>query len=137
MSVLRVATGVVTREDGRFLLTQRGFRSDFAYTWESPGGKIEPGEMARDAVARELHEEIGFAGDGIAETPFLDAFITAGSRQVHILFFRVRAPTGFVPDLARDANVIGAGWFTHAEMRSLRLMPGNVRLLAHLDGEAA
>ena len=27
--------------------------------WEFPGGKIEPGELARDAVAREISEELG------------------------------------------------------------------------------
>ncbi len=27
--------------------------------WEFPGGKIEPGEAARDAVAREIREELG------------------------------------------------------------------------------
>jgi len=59
-----VAVGVLVERDsagreGRFLLTSRPEGKVYAGYWEFPGGKIEPGENVHDALARELHEELG------------------------------------------------------------------------------
>jgi 8-oxo-dGTP diphosphatase len=59
-----VAVGVLVERDaegreGRFLLTSRPEGKVYAGYWEFPGGKIEPGESVHDALARELHEELG------------------------------------------------------------------------------
>lgn len=57
--VLHVVAGVLMREDGRVLLTQRLPGRDHAGLWEFPGGKLEPGETPEAALRRELHEELG------------------------------------------------------------------------------
>jgi 8-oxo-dGTP diphosphatase len=59
-----VAVGVLVQRDaegreGRFLLTSRPEGKVYAGYWEFPGGKIEPGESVHEALARELHEELG------------------------------------------------------------------------------
>lgn len=56
---LEVAVGVVVRRDGRVLLGQRVAGKPYAGWWEFPGGKIEAGETVAQALARELHEELG------------------------------------------------------------------------------
>ena len=56
--VLAVACGVLVR-GGRVLLAQRPVGKVAAGAWEFPGGKIEPGETTRQALERELHEELG------------------------------------------------------------------------------
>ncbi|MDB5924289.1 MAG: mutator MutT protein [Betaproteobacteria bacterium] len=56
---IEVAAAVLQREDGSFLLAQRPADKVYAGYWEFPGGKIEHGETAPDALARELHEELG------------------------------------------------------------------------------
>lgn len=56
---VHVVAGVVSDDAGRLLLTQRQNGKHLAGLWEFPGGKCEPGESARDALGRELHEEIG------------------------------------------------------------------------------
>ena len=54
-----VAVGVLIAPDGRFLLTTRPAGKVYAGWWEFPGGKFEPGETVQQALARELHEELG------------------------------------------------------------------------------
>lgn len=58
---LEVAVGVVVNRDGRVLLGQRVEGKPYAGWWEFPGGKIEAGETVAQALARELHEELGLA----------------------------------------------------------------------------
>ena len=43
----------------RFLIAQRPQGKHLEGYWEFPGGKVETGESARDALGRELEEEIG------------------------------------------------------------------------------
>ena len=55
---IKVAAAVVWR-DGRVLLTRRPPGGPFGLQWEFPGGKLEPGESAEQALVRELSEELG------------------------------------------------------------------------------
>ncbi len=58
-SVTEVAVGVLIQPDGRFLLTSRPAGKVYAGYWEFPVGKLEAGESIAQALARELHEELG------------------------------------------------------------------------------
>jgi 8-oxo-dGTP diphosphatase len=55
---VEVAAAVLQRPDGSFLLAQRPENKVYAGYWEFPGGKVEAGESAAAALARELHEEL-------------------------------------------------------------------------------
>lgn len=59
MTVLQVVVGLVYDQSGRVLLSKRIPPSSYPGYWELPGGKIEPGESALEALKRELFEEIG------------------------------------------------------------------------------
>ena len=56
MKTVHVAAAVILR-DGQVFATQRGYGPYKDY-WEFPGGKIEPGETAEEALAREIREEL-------------------------------------------------------------------------------
>lgn len=56
---VEVAVGVLLRPDGSFLLASRPEGKPYAGYWEFPGGKLEAGETVAQALARELHEELG------------------------------------------------------------------------------
>ncbi|HZQ94210.1 MAG TPA: (deoxy)nucleoside triphosphate pyrophosphohydrolase [Candidatus Sulfotelmatobacter sp.] len=46
-------------QDGKLLVCQRTRHQTMPLKWEFPGGKIEEGEQPRDALRRELEEELG------------------------------------------------------------------------------
>ena len=60
-AVVEVAVGVLIDAHGRFLLTSRPLGKVYAGYWEFPGGKLEAGETVAQALARELHEELGIS----------------------------------------------------------------------------
>ena len=84
---IRVAVGVIRCTDGRVLLAQRPAGKAMAGYWEFPGGKIEPGETPRDALARELHEEL-FIDIGNAR-PWITRTFHYPHAVAHLELFRV------------------------------------------------
>lgn len=85
--VVPVAAAVITRPDGQVLLAQRPPGKAFAGYWEFPGGKLEPGETARQALARELAEELGIRVRRAA--PWLVQRFVYPHAHVELHFFRV------------------------------------------------
>jgi 8-oxo-dGTP diphosphatase len=57
MKNIEVVAAVIYKE-GEIFTTQRGY-GEFEGLWEFPGGKIEAGEDAKDALVREIQEELG------------------------------------------------------------------------------
>ena len=53
---IQVVAAVIIK-DGKLFATQRGY-GDWKDWWEFPGGKIEPGEAPKEALKREIREEL-------------------------------------------------------------------------------
>lgn len=67
MKILHISTGIIRNSQNEIFITQRAADAHMALKWEFPGGKIEAGENAEQAVIRELEEEVGI----IAANPVL------------------------------------------------------------------
>jgi len=91
-SRVEVAAAVLQRPDGSFLLAQRPAGKVYAGYWEFPGGKIEPGEAAMSALARELHEELGI--DVQRVYPWITRDYDYAHAAVRLRFYRVTEWSG-------------------------------------------
>ena len=88
---MNVVAGVIER-GGRVLICQRRSGSH-ALKWEFPGGKVEPGEKPRDALARELREELAIEAQIGDEMARYDVRY-GDDPAIRLLFYRVTAFTG-------------------------------------------
>ncbi len=86
-AIVPVAAAVIVAPDGRVLLAQRPPGKAYAGYWEFPGGKIEPGESPREALSRELREELGIAVHRAA--PWIVQRYRYPHAHVELHFFRV------------------------------------------------
>jgi 8-oxo-dGTP diphosphatase len=87
LSLMVVVAAVVERE-GRILIGQRKLGGKHPLKWEFPGGKVEPGEEPRAALARELREELAIAAEIGAELDRYDVRYGDGP-LTHLIFYRV------------------------------------------------
>jgi ADP-ribose pyrophosphatase len=71
--------------DGRIVMIRQYRHAARQYLWELVAGRIDEGEKVKEAAARELREETGYAAKRYSE--FLDVFPTPGflEERMHIL----------------------------------------------------
>jgi len=90
--IIEVSAAVLQKTEGTFLLAQRPADKIWAGYWEFPGGKVEAGESARDALVRELREELGITV--VTAYPWLARVFTYPHATVRLRFFRVTEWSG-------------------------------------------
>jgi 8-oxo-dGTP diphosphatase len=122
----RHAVGAIVLDgNGRILLVQRGHAPSMGL-WSIPGGRVESGESAEQAVVRELFEETGL--HGVLSREVGTVTLDAGDGGVYLVRdFIIRVDEGAMPDAADDAA--DAAWFTFDQVRSLATSPGLVDTL--------
>jgi 8-oxo-dGTP diphosphatase len=125
-SLVPVAVGVLTRGDGTVLLGRRPPGKVYAGYWEFPGGKIEPGETALQALQRELHEELGI--DDLRATPWFARTFSYPHAEVRLRFFRVSAWTGEPRAKEHD----GLAWQAPSAFTVAPMLPANTPILRAL-----
>jgi 8-oxo-dGTP diphosphatase len=90
---LIVSAAVIVNNSGQVLLGQRRKGDRHPLKWEFPGGKVELGESPREALVRELREELQIEAKIGVELARYEHDYPSGSR-VHLLFFVVKEFTG-------------------------------------------
>ncbi|MFZ4499803.1 MAG: Nudix family hydrolase [Burkholderiales bacterium] len=123
-----VVCGVIWSRDGQYLLAQRPEGRIWAGWWEFPGGKIEAGESAADAIARELLEELGIRVT--RADPWLRRVFDYPHARVRLHFYQVRAWSGEPACLEGQA----LHWQMPGSVCEVGpLLPANVPVLRALD----
>jgi 8-oxo-dGTP diphosphatase len=125
---MKVVAAVIRSPEGLILITQRGKGMSFEGKWEFPGGKIENGEDHKDALKREIKEELT-----------LD--INVGDRALE---WKYEYPFGIVDFIAFDSAVskgeltlvehMDAKWVRASDLKAYDWVPADNSLVDHLTG---
>ncbi len=106
--------------DGRILCAQRGQAGALAGMWEFPGGKIELGESPREALQREIVEELGCSvdvGQQVAATTHEYDFGIVTLTTFYCVL------TEGTPELSEHEDVV---WLLPSELQSLDWAPADI-----------
>jgi 8-oxo-dGTP diphosphatase len=105
--------------NGKVLACQRRKTATYPLKWEFPGGKIEHGESPRDALVRELREELAIhaAPDGVLHVQEWNY----GDAAYRVTYFLVRQYSGIPINHAFESFQ----WIAPSGLLDLDVLEGN------------
>ena len=129
-SRILVVAGAFQRADGLWLMHRRPQGKHHAGLWEFPGGKVEPDEIPKKSLTRELHEELGVVcHPGKCEpVAFAESEPEDAIPAIVILLYKVSGWEG-IPAALEGGEI---GWFTPQDIALLAKPPLDVKLASLL-----
>ena len=124
ISRVEVAVGAIVRCADELLLVRRG-REPAVGEWSVPGGRVEPGELLMEAVARELLEETGLQAVCGPLVGWVERI--SDDRHFVILDFEATVTGDATPTAGGDASA--ARWWPLSEVAALQLVEGLAEFL--------
>jgi 8-oxo-dGTP diphosphatase len=122
--VPRAAVSAAIFREGRVLLVKRGM-PPMADLWSLPGGHIEPGETALDAIHRELREETAIAAR-MHDIAAVKDVVQRNDRGI-LIFHRVIivfAGEWLSGDVVAGDDAASAGWYETGALERLATTEG-------------
>jgi 8-oxo-dGTP diphosphatase len=116
------------REPRRVLAARRATPAELAGRWELPGGKVEAGESARQALRREIAEELGVGivlGDELIG-PDAGCWPISHSLTMRVWFVRLDGEPR--PDVAHDQ----VRWLDATQLDDVPWLPADVAIAQRL-----
>lgn len=115
-------------KDGKLLVCQRTRHQVMPLKWEFPGGKIESGEQPRDALRRELEEELGIDAKIGEEVARIHHDYKNGN-AVELRFYAVHEYAGEIENrIFRDVR-----WAKRSELSGLDFLEADLELVRDLS----
>lgn len=127
MNHFDVAAGILCDAQGRILIAERLGGGPFQGLWEFPGGKIDRGETAPQALSRELAEELGI--EVTVCSPFMNLRHEYDDRVVTIEFFIVSEWNS--DPVGREGQELR--WVPTEQLDSSELLPADVPVVEALQ----
>ena len=123
--------GAVIIKDGLILCAQRGSTGKLPGMWEFPGGKIEPGESATEALVREITEELSVT---IEVNEFINKAEFEYDFGIVILSTYYCSLLSGEPILSEHENM---AWLRSDELQTLEWAPADLPAVAAIQEAAA
>jgi 8-oxo-dGTP diphosphatase len=125
-----VVVALIRDSNGRVLVSRRRPGSHMAGFWEFPGGKRGSGEAARDALGRELDEELGIRV--LSAEPFMSLDHEYPDRDVALDVWTVSAFDGEPRPLEGQQ----LDWVAPRGLREIGLLPADLAIVDRLVAQA-
>lgn len=124
MKEIKVVAAIIKNED-KILATKRGY-GEFINMWEFPGGKIEPGETKKQAIVREIKEELNIeiSVDNFA----LDIEYQYPNFYLFMSCFMCSIKEGSIELLEHNDGK----WITKEELNTLNWLPADIDAVNYL-----
>ncbi|MFA6617612.1 MAG: (deoxy)nucleoside triphosphate pyrophosphohydrolase [Candidatus Neomarinimicrobiota bacterium] len=96
--MLEVVAGIIESENGILLCQRHRNSRRLPLKWEFPGGKVETNEGPKEAIIRELDEELGIK---VLKTELLHdyKFAYPDEKTFHLYFFKIHDYDNTIQDL--------------------------------------
>lgn len=112
--MINVVCAVISDCEGRLLACRRSSEQSQPGKWEFPGGKIEVGEDAEDALVREISEELGCAIQVNSSLPVVEHRYPEFS--IRLIPYFCQLEDGEIPQIMEHAEM---RWVTLTECSGL------------------
>lgn len=126
MKRIEVAVGVLFNSTGQVLIGQRIVKDNYYQKWEFPGGKLEAGETAEQALIREFSEEVGIQISQCEDLMLLEHDYP--DRQVRLYVQVIKQYTGDVSGMEGQA----LKWVALDELSGIDFLSGNAPIVEKL-----
>jgi 8-oxo-dGTP diphosphatase len=124
---LRVVAAALFDDAGRVLIAQRPEGKHMAGWWEFPGGKVAAGESDRDALVRELREELGI--ETRVDSEIMSLTHDYPDRTIDLVLWRARLTSGEPRSLDGQA----LKWVDCQSLGNERLLPADAPFITALQ----
>ncbi len=122
------ASGCYCEFEDKILLLKRQVHKPYGNTWGVPGGKLERGETPRDAVIREVFEEVGVSVEDTDLEQIGQLYIRTAAADFIFHLFRKRFVVFPKIELGLEEHQ-DSKWVTISEAHALPLISGGVESL--------
>ena len=121
--------GAIIKDGGKYLVGQRAAHKTQGGLWEFMGGKIEPGEIPEEALARECREELALQIEGAR---IVDSVVHEyPEKTIRLTLIECNPQKGSVPQALEHQQI---RWVTVDEMKSINFCPADQELVLKLFG---
>lgn len=119
---VRVAS-LIRNTKGEILLIQQSKGTNRPAYWLLPGGGVEFGESAEEALKRELKEELGLDSVNMDFIALNESIDPKGLRHLIQLIFLVKVRDSIPVLDAREKAITGFGYFSPKEIMGMDVRP--------------
>ena len=127
--LIKVVGAIIENENNEILCALRSPIMAIPNTWEFPGGKIEGSETLKEAIEREIKEELA------CEVEFIDSFNDNTHEYdkfiVNLITVRCHLVTG-TPTISEHSKLI---WLHRENLLSLKWAPADIQAINQLLSE--